>query len=57
MGQFAPADFWDLNKVTALILNYNEVPNVAGTLDRLSCASRVVVIDSYSTKTWDTNAA
>jgi|AntRauTorckE5430_2_1112549.scaffolds.fasta_scaffold00570_8 glycosyltransferase involved in cell wall biosynthesis len=49
MRQLAPADFPALNRVTALILTYNEVPNITRTLDRLSWASRVVVIDSYST--------
>jgi glycosyltransferase involved in cell wall biosynthesis len=49
MRQLAPADFPALNKVTALILTYNEVPNITRVLDRLSWATRVVVIDSYST--------
>jgi glycosyltransferase involved in cell wall biosynthesis len=35
--------------VTPLILTYNEAPNINRTLEKLSWAKRVVVIDSYST--------
>ena len=35
--------------VTPLIITYDEAPNIARTLDRLSWAERVVVIDSGST--------
>ncbi len=35
--------------ITPLILTYNEHPNIARTLQRLSWANRIVVIDSYST--------
>ncbi len=37
-----------LSEVTPLILTYNEAPNILRTLDRLSWADRVVVIDSFS---------
>src|SRR2546427_9546878 len=37
------------DEITALILTYNEAPNIARTLDRLRWAHRIVVIDSYST--------
>ena len=35
--------------ITPLILTYNEAPNIDRTLQRLSWASRIVVIDSLST--------
>ena len=35
--------------VTPLIITYDEAPNIARTLDRLSWAERIVVIDSGST--------
>src|SRR2546425_10833422 len=35
--------------ITALILTYNEAPNIARTLDRLRWVHRVVVVDSCST--------
>lgn len=38
-----------LEKITPLILTYNEAPNIDRTLKRLTWAKRVVVIDSYST--------
>jgi glycosyltransferase involved in cell wall biosynthesis len=38
-----------LGQITPLVLTYNEVPNIARTLDRLRWASRVVVVDSFST--------
>jgi glycosyltransferase involved in cell wall biosynthesis len=37
-----------LDKVTPLILTYNEAPNIARTLEKLSWAQEIVVIDSYS---------
>jgi glycosyltransferase involved in cell wall biosynthesis len=49
MRQPVPVNLLALNKVTALILTYDEVPNISRTLDRLSWANRVVVVDSYST--------
>lgn len=38
-----------LEKITPLILTYNEAPNIYRTLQRLTWAERIVVIDSYST--------
>ncbi len=38
-----------LDKVTPLILTFNEAPNIERTLKRLTWAQRIVVIDSYST--------
>jgi glycosyltransferase involved in cell wall biosynthesis len=38
-----------LQKITPLILTYNESPNINRTLEKLSWANRIVVIDSYST--------
>ena len=38
-----------LEKITPLILTFNEAPNIYRTLQRLSWASTIVVIDSYST--------
>lgn len=38
-----------LEKVTPLILTFNEAPNIDRTLQHLSWASTIVVIDSYST--------
>jgi glycosyltransferase involved in cell wall biosynthesis len=38
-----------LGQITPLILTYNEAPNIARTLERLSWAKRIVVIDSGST--------
>jgi glycosyltransferase involved in cell wall biosynthesis len=35
--------------ITPLVLTYNEAANIARTLGRLSWASRVVVVDSFST--------
>jgi glycosyltransferase involved in cell wall biosynthesis len=37
-----------LNSITPLILTYNEAPNIGETLDRLSWAPRIVVVDSFS---------
>lgn len=37
-----------LEQVTPLILTFNEAPNIDRTLQRLSWASRIIVIDSYS---------
>jgi glycosyltransferase involved in cell wall biosynthesis len=37
------------NQITPLIITYNEAPNVSRTLDKLSWAQRIVVIDSGST--------
>ncbi|WP_009634504.1 glycosyltransferase family 2 protein [Synechocystis sp. PCC 7509] len=36
-------------QVTPLILTFNEAPNIARTLERLTWAKTIVVIDSYST--------
>jgi glycosyltransferase involved in cell wall biosynthesis len=38
-----------LDQITPMILTYNEVPNIRRTLDALSWAKRIVVIDSFST--------
>jgi glycosyltransferase involved in cell wall biosynthesis len=38
-----------LDRITPLILTYNEAPNIARTLAKLSWARRIVVIDSGST--------
>ena len=38
-----------IQQVTPLILTFNEAPNIARTLDRLSWAGDVVVVDSFST--------
>ena len=38
-----------LEQVTPLILTFNEAPNIDRTLQRLTWAKRIVVIDSYST--------
>ena len=38
-----------LNQITPLILTFNEAPNIARTLDRLSWAKDIVIVDSMST--------
>jgi glycosyltransferase involved in cell wall biosynthesis len=38
-----------LEQVTPLILTFNESPNLDRTLERLTWAKRIVVVDSYST--------
>ncbi|BAZ39810.1 glycosyltransferase [Calothrix sp. NIES-4101] len=38
-----------LECITPLILTYNEAPNISRTLEQLTWAKRIVVIDSYST--------
>jgi glycosyltransferase involved in cell wall biosynthesis len=38
----------DLASITPLVLTYNEAANIGRTLDRLTWAERVVVVDSYS---------
>ena len=38
-----------LEKITPLILTFNEAPNINRTLERLSWAKTIVVVDSYST--------
>ena len=38
-----------LEKITPLILTYNEAPNIERTLQHLTWAKAIVVIDSYST--------
>lgn len=40
-----------LDRITPLILTYNETPNIERTLQRLAWAKRIVVIDSFSTDT------
>ena len=42
-----PSDM--LSKITPLILTYNEAPNIERSLQKLTWANRIVVIDSYST--------
>lgn len=39
----------DLKAITPLILTFNEAPNIARTLERLTWARRVVIVDSGST--------
>ena len=39
----------NLNQITPLILTYNEAPNIQRTLENLTWAKQIVVIDSYST--------
>src|ERR1043166_9347772 len=38
-----------LTEITPLVLTYNEAPNIARTLSRLTWAARIVVVDSFST--------
>ena len=38
-----------LDRITPLILTFNEAPNIARTLDSLRWASEIVVVDSFST--------
>jgi glycosyltransferase involved in cell wall biosynthesis len=38
-----------LEKITPLILTYNESPNINRTLQKLTWAKQIIVIDSYST--------
>ena len=38
-----------LNQITPLVLTFNEAPNLARTLDRLSWAKDIVIVDSMST--------
>lgn len=38
-----------LEKITPLILTYNEAPNIDRTLQRLTWAENIVIIDSFST--------
>ena len=40
-----------MNDITALVLTFNEAPNIARTLGKLSWLPRVMVIDSHSTDT------
>lgn len=42
-------DYMNLTEITPLVLTYNEKENIVRTLDQLSWARRVVVVDSYST--------
>ena len=39
----------DLALITPLILTYNEAPNIDRTLQKLTWAKRIIVVDSYST--------
>jgi glycosyltransferase involved in cell wall biosynthesis len=39
----------NLDKITPLILTYNEAPNIGRMLGRLAWAHRIVVVDSFST--------
>lgn len=38
-----------LEKITPLILTFNEAPNIDRTLEQLTWAKRILVVDSYST--------
>jgi glycosyltransferase involved in cell wall biosynthesis len=40
-----------VNEITGLVLTFNEAPNIARTLGKLSWLERVIVIDSHSTDT------
>jgi glycosyltransferase involved in cell wall biosynthesis len=40
-----------LDQITPVILTYNEAPNIGRTLDHLSWAKNIIVVDSYSTDT------
>ena len=40
-----------LSDITPLILTYNEAPNINRTLQNITWAKRIVVVDSYSTDT------
>ncbi len=40
-----------LSEITPLILTYNEAPNLDRTLQKLSWAKRILIIDSFSTDT------
>ncbi|WP_445637540.1 Glycosyl transferase [Nostoc sp. DSM 114161] len=37
-----------LDKITPLILTYNEAPNIQRTLEKLTWANQIVIVDSYS---------
>jgi glycosyltransferase involved in cell wall biosynthesis len=37
-----------LDRITPLILTFNEAPNIGRVLDRLAWANRIVIVDSYS---------
>jgi len=37
-----------LDKITPLILTYNEAPNIDRTLKQLTWAQSIIIIDSYS---------
>jgi len=45
----SPARVRMIDRITPLVITYNEAPNIARTLDRLTWAKRIVVIDSGST--------
>ncbi len=38
-----------LEEITPVILTYNEAPNIARSLQKLTWANRIVIVDSYST--------
>ena len=38
-----------LDQITPLILTYNEAPNIGRTLEQLTWARDIVVVDSFST--------
>ena len=38
-----------LDEVTVLVLTFNEAPNIQRTLEKLSWAKEIVVVDSFST--------
>ncbi|MFN6561175.1 MAG: glycosyltransferase family 2 protein [Nostoc sp. ChiSLP01] len=37
-----------LDKITPLILTYNEAPNIQRTLEKLTWANQIIIVDSYS---------
>lgn len=37
-----------LDRITPLILTYNEAPNIQRTLEKLTWANKIVIVDSYS---------
>src|ERR1700733_1180828 len=38
-----------LNQITPLILTFNEAPNIRRTLEKLTWAKEIIVVDSFST--------
>ena len=49
MAKFVILNFMDLALITPLILTYNEAPNIKRTLQKLTWAKQIVVVDRYGT--------